>query len=354
MASVISVAAGNHPGYDITIESGLLPQVGRRARPLTKATRVCVVSDSNVAPLYLAEVITSFREAGFTVSSFSFPAGEPSKTFQTVNKILECFCINNLTRADLAVALGGGVCGDMTGFAAAIYLRGIDFVQIPTSLLAEVDSSVGGKTGCDLPFGKNLCGAFHNPLAVFIDPNTLKTLPEHYQKDGMAEAIKAGAIRLPELFELFEAGETDRLEEIIRQSVQMKADIVTRDFTEQGERTLLNFGHTLGHAIERYQNFNGLSHGEAVSVGMVLITAASEAAGLTEQGTTARLKACLEKTGLPTETDIPLATLCELCLNDKKSRGTSIRLVLIRRIGEGFVHTLSWDALYDFLKGGSN
>lgn len=354
MASVISVAAGNHPGYDITIESGILPEVGARVRPLTKATRVCIVSDSNVAPLYLGRVVTSFREAGFEVSSFSFPAGEPSKTLETVNKIMECFCIHNLTRSDLAVALGGGVCGDMTGFAAAIYLRGIDFVQIPTSLLAEVDSSVGGKTGCDLPFGKNLCGAFHNPLAVLIDPDTLQTLPEHYLRDGMAEAIKAGAIRLPELFQLFEAGETDRLEEIIRQSIQMKADIVTRDFTEQGERTLLNFGHTLGHAIERYQNFNGFSHGEAVSIGMVLITAASEAAGLTEPGTTERLTACLTAVGLPTKTDIPLSSLCELCLNDKKSRGKSIRLVLIRRIGEGFVHTLSWDALFDFLKGGNS
>ncbi len=354
MASVISVAAENHSGYDILISSGILSTVGDRVRPLTKATRVCIVSDSNVAPLYLKQTVDSFYNAGFTVSSFSFEAGEPHKTLETVNRIMHCFCMNQLTRSDLAVALGGGVTGDMTGFAAAIYLRGIDFVQIPTSLLAQVDSSVGGKTGCDLPFGKNLCGAFHNPLAVFIDPETLNTLPERYLKDGMAEAIKAGAIRLPELFNLFESGETNLISQIICQSVQMKADIVARDFTEQGERTLLNFGHTLGHAIERYQNFNGLSHGEAVSVGMVMITAASESAGLTEKGTTNRLKACLEKVGLPTEIDIPTETLCELCLNDKKSRGKQIRLVLLKKIGDAFVHTLDWEELPRFLKGGQN
>lgn len=352
MASIISVTAKNKSGYEILVSSGILSTVGERVYPLTKATRVCIVSDSNVAPLYLKQVVDSFRDAGFTVSTFAFEAGEPHKTLETVNRIMQCFCMNQLTRADLAVALGGGVTGDMTGFAAAIYLRGIDFVQIPTSLLAQVDSSVGGKTGCDLPFGKNLCGAFHNPLAVYIDPETLKTLPNRYLKDGMAEAIKAGAIRLPKLFNLFESGEPNNLSDIICQSVQMKADIVSLDFTEQGERTLLNFGHTLGHAIERFQNFSGLSHGEAVSVGMVMITAASEAAGLTEKGTTNRLKTCLKKIGLPTQVDIPTGTLCELCLNDKKSRGKQIRLVLLKNIGDAFVHTIDWDRLPNFLSGG--
>lgn len=353
MTSVISVVSDKYSSYDITIKKGLLAKSGEMVRPLTKATRVCIVSDSNVAPLYLAEVVNSFKAAGFETHSFSYPAGEPSKNLDTVNKIMEAFCISKLTRGDIAVALGGGVCGDMTGFASAIYLRGIDFVQIPTSLLSQVDSSVGGKTGCDLPFGKNLCGAFHNPLAVLIDPSTLKTLPEHYLRDGMAEAIKAGAIRLPKLFSLFEEGIDGKLDEVIKQSVQMKADIVQRDFTEKGERTLLNFGHTLGHAIERYENYCGLSHGEAVSIGMALITKASEKAGLSESGTAERLINCLKYYGLPTETDIPLDTLCELCISDKKSRGKSIKLVLIKTIGEGYTKEFSWDELYNFVKDGN-
>ena len=352
MSTVISVKTKALPSYDIIIESNILEKSGEIIKPLTKAKRVCIVTDSNVAPLYLLKVITSFKTAGFETHSFSFPAGEPSKNLETVNKIMEAFCISKLTRSDLAVALGGGVTGDMTGFASAIYLRGIDFVQIPTSLLSQVDSSVGGKTGCDLPFGKNLCGAFHNPLAVLIDPEVLKTLPEHFITDGLAEAIKAGAIRLPELFELFEKGANNNIEQIITQSVQMKADIVERDFTEQGERTLLNFGHTLGHAIERFENYSGLSHGQAVAIGMAIITRASEKAGLTEKGTALRLKKLLEKYNLPTKTDIPLKTLCDLALSDKKSRGSNIKLVLIKKIGEGYTKEFKWDELYDFIKNG--
>ena len=352
MSSVITVKKGKYPGYDISIERGILCSVGERVRPLTKAKRAAIITDSNIAPIYLKTVLESFKRAGFEVCSFAFPAGEPSKTLETVNRIMECFLIGKLTRGDIAVALGGGVTGDLTGFASAIYLRGIDFVQIPTSLLSQVDSSVGGKTGCDLPFGKNLCGAFHNPIAVFIDSDTLKTLPEHYLTDGLAESIKAGAIRLPNLFELFEKGATDSLDDVIYRSVKMKADIVERDFTEKGERTLLNFGHTLGHAIEKYENFSGLSHGEAVSVGMALITKASEKAGLTKQGTYDRLVACLEKYSLPTNTDIPLEELCSLCTSDKKSIGSSIKLVLIKEIGDAFVKEIPWELLLDFLKDG--
>jgi len=352
MSTIISVKSGNLPPYDIKIQSGIIEKSGEIVRPLTKAKRVSIITDSNVAPLYLLKVINSFKAAGFKTHSFSFPAGEPSKNLETINKIMEAFCISNLTRGDLAVALGGGVTGDMTGFASAIYLRGIDFVQIPTSLLSQVDSSVGGKTGCDLPFGKNLCGAFHNPLAVLIDPDVLKTLPEHFVTDGLAEAIKAGAIRLPNLFDLFEEGIEQNIEQVITESVQMKADIVERDFTEQGERTLLNFGHTLGHAIERYENYCGLSHGQAVAIGMAIITKASEKAGLTEKGTALRLEKLLNKYNLPTKTNIPLKTLCELAISDKKSRGSSIKLVLIKKIGEGITQEFKWDELYDFIKNG--
>lgn len=352
MSSKITVAGGAQPAYEITIENGLLSSVGERVRPLTKAKRVAIITDSNVAPLYLKTVVDSFKKADFEVCSFAFTAGEPSKNLETVNRIMECFALNRLTRSDIAVALGGGVVGDLTGFASAIYLRGIDFVQIPTSLLAQVDSSVGGKTGCDLPFGKNLCGAFHNPLAVFIDSETIKTLPESRIADGFAEAIKAGAIRLPELFSLFEEGVDDKIEEVILKSVQMKATVVENDFTEKGERTLLNFGHTLGHAIEKYENFCGLSHGEAVAVGMAIITKASEKAGLTKIGTYQRLTACLEKYSLPTKTDIPLNELCKIAINDKKSTERSIKLVLISEIGSAFIRQIPWDRLYNFIAEG--
>ncbi len=352
MASVISVNRDKNSGYEIKIKNGILDKAGEEIRPLTKATRAAVVSDSNVAPLYMLRVINSLKSAGFEVCSFSFDAGEPSKNINTVTAILEFFCLNNLTRGDIAVALGGGVTGDLTGFAAAIYLRGIDFVQIPTSLLAQVDSSVGGKTGCDLPFGKNLCGAFHNPLTVLIDPETLKTLPQKYITDGLSEAIKSGAIKDPTLFEIFEKGIEDNFEEIITKSIEMKAGVVERDFTEKGERTHLNFGHTLGHAIEKYENFAGHSHGEAVSIGMAVITSASEKAGLTKPGVAKRLIHCLKKYSLPTETEIPLDVLAKLSLNDKKSLGKSIKLVLIKDIGDTFVLELPWDKLHPFLSEG--
>lgn len=352
MSFELTVRCENSPNYKITIKNNALSGIGKEVRPLTKAKRVAIITDSNVAPLYLKGVVESFKSADFEVSSFAFTAGEESKNLETVNRILECFASNRLTRNDLAVALGGGVVGDLTGFASAIYLRGIDFVQIPTSLLAQVDSSVGGKTGCDLPFGKNLCGAFHNPIAVFIDPKTLKTLPQNRIADGFAEIIKAGAIRIPELFAQLEEKSDENIEDIILKSVQMKADIVERDFTEKGERTLLNFGHTFGHALEKYQNFCGLSHGEAVAVGMALITKASEKAGLTEKGTFKRLTDCLKKYSLPTDTKVSLEALCQIAMNDKKSSGDEINLVLISKIGESFTKKIPWNKLYSFIAEG--
>ncbi len=347
MDSVIRVK--NPQGdYNIKIKAGVLDNLGNEIRPLTKALRAAVVTDSNVAPLYLKRALESLKAAGFQVYSFTFTAGEAYKNLETVTKMLEFFCLSKLTRGDIAVAIGGGVTGDMVGFASAIYLRGIDFVGIPTSLLSQVDSSVGGKTGCDLPFGKNLCGAFHSPLAVFIDPDTLKTLPEKYINDGLSEAIKAGAIKDNQLFCTFEKGIGDSFLEIIYKSVLMKAGVVERDFTEKGERTLLNFGHTLGHAIEKYENFSGHSHGEAVSIGMCLITRASEALGKTKPGTAKRLEDCLKKYNLPTDTNIPLAKLIPICLGDKKSLGQSIKLVLIRDIGDAFTEEIPWSRLYSF------
>ena len=353
MSNEILVSTPGVGEYKITVENGILNKAGKLTKPLTTAKKVAVVTDSNVAPLYLKRAIDSYRTAGFEVYSFSFTAGEASKTFETVKNILEFFCLIHLTRKDIAVALGGGVVGDMVGFASAIYLRGIDFVQLPTTLLSQVDSSVGGKTGCDLPAGKNLCGAFHNPIAVFIDPETLETLPEMYLKDGYSEAIKSGAILVPELFELFENGEAMKnLNEVILQSVYMKSGVVQRDFTEKGERMFLNFGHTIGHAIERCENFSGLTHGQAVAVGMSVITKASEKAGLTKAGTYDRIVKCLKAHNLPTEVDFDLCRVIEFCKSDKKSVSDSLNLVILEDIGKAKIFPLSFSKLEAFILKG--
>ena len=343
------------PGaYDIFIGAGLLSEAGERIRAVSDAQRACIVADSNVRGLYADRVRRSLETAGFEASVYEFPAGERHKTLETVAGMLNCFAARRLTRADLVVALGGGVCGDLAGFAAAVYLRGVDFVQIPTTLLAQIDSSVGGKTGCDLPAGKNLAGAFHQPRLVLIDPDTLSTLPDAYLRDGMGEAVKYGCIRSRSLFERLEAEPPfSSLEDLIYDCVRIKADIVARDPHEQGERMLLNFGHTLGHALERYENFTGISHGAAVGVGMVLVTRAAERAGLCAPGCAGRIAALLQKYDLPSGTDAPLEVLCEHALADKKRRADSIHLVLLREIGESFVHTVKSAELERFLREGA-
>lgn len=332
--------------YNIVIENGILTSCGNIIKNVTKAQRTLIVSDSNVAPLYLNTVSCSLKAAGFEVSSFVFPAGEQSKTLNTVTDILGAMCENNLTRTDIAVALGGGIVGDLTGFASAIYLRGINFVQIPTSLLAQVDASVGGKTGCDLEYGKNLVGAFHNPKSVLIDPTVLNTLPPRHFADGLSEAVKTAVIKSEGLFNLIKNG--GDVCDIIEHCVTIKRNVVENDFKESGERMLLNLGHTLGHAIELYNGFKGITHGEAVAIGTVIITSAAENNGLCEVGTAKEIAGLLKKLNLPTSTDIPLKELISLCTRDKKAWGSSINLVLPKKIGEAFVTNIAIDNLEEF------
>lgn len=348
----ITVSGEN--GYNILIKSGILPRCGDFIKEVTSAKRVLIISDSNVFPLYGEAVEGSLKANGFEVFSFTFPAGEASKTLDTVSDMIKALCEAQLSRSDLVVALGGGVTGDMAGFASAIYLRGIDFVQIPTSLLSQVDSSVGGKTGCDLSFGKNLVGAFHNPLLVLIDPDTIRTLPARYKNDGMGEIVKCGCIRSAALFEKLEKAQSfdEIMIDAIFECVDIKRVVVENDFTEKGERMLLNFGHTLAHAIEKYQNFTGLAHGEAVGVGMVDITRASEAAGETEKGTSDRIANLLAKFGLPTSCDIPTESLTEIMLHDKKRRAGNLNLVLLKDIGTSFVQPYPTDKLTAFFSEG--
>ena len=340
--------------YPVQIGSGILKKLGSFCRErFPRSERVCVVSDSNVFPLYGRQVLESLRDAGFESCPFVFQAGEESKRLDTIAEMYGAFTQQRLTRADFTVALGGGVTGDMCGFASATYLRGIPFVQIPTSLLAQVDSSVGGKTGVDLPQGKNLVGAFWQPSLVLIDPNTLKTLPSHFYADGMAEVIKTACIKDAFLFQTLEEN-TQKEEDLIAACVAIKGGVVERDEKEAGERMLLNFGHTVGHALEKAHHYRGLSHGGAVGIGMVAITRAAEAAGLTEPGTAKRIAALLEKFHLPTEDpSVTLEQIVQGASADKKTAGSMLNLVLLNRIGESYVYPVPLDAFHPFLMGGS-
>ena len=348
----ITVSGQN--GYEILVEKGIISSCGEYVKKVFNASKVLIISDSNVYPLYGNLVKGSLEEAGFKVFSHIFPAGEPSKTMDTVSGMIEALATNELSRNDLVVALGGGVTGDMAGFASAIYLRGISFVQIPTTLLSQVDSSVGGKTGCDLSFGKNLVGAFHNPSLVLIDPDTISTLPERYKKDGIGEVIKYAFIKSEELFNTLSSSDNfdDILEEVIYRCVDIKREVVENDFTEKGERMLLNFGHTLAHAIEKAQNYKGLAHGEAVGVGMLVITKASEKLGYTEKGTADKIEMLLNKYGLPTKTGADVNALTDIMLYDKKRRGNSINLVLAKRVGSSFVQPIPTVGLKGFFAEG--
>lgn len=345
---IVHVSTGKP--YDIFIEKGALNSVGETAKRLSSAKKVTVISDTNVAPLYLERVEKSLRNIGFEVFSHIFKAGESSKTLDTISKIYTDLANFGMTRKDIIVALGGGVCGDMAGFAAATYLRGIDFIQVPTSLLAQVDSSVGGKTGVDLPAGKNLVGAFHQPIAVLIDPDALATLPDEFIRDGMGEVIKYGCIKDSAFFERLEAENAlDKIEDVIETCVSIKRDVVSRDEREAGERMLLNFGHTLGHSIEKLHGFSGITHGMAVAVGMVMIAKAGEKQGCTEPGTADRIAALCEKYGLPTTESLSFAEIADSARSDKKTAGGAINLVLLKKIGESFTKKVGLDRLEEFI-----
>ena len=333
MSSIQTIQVHTSPAYEVTIGSGLLADCGRLLLPVLGPCRVAVVTDSTVAPLYLDTVAASLREAGFAVSTVVFPAGEGSKNLSTLSTILEALAEARLTRTDCVAALGGGVTGDMAGFAAACYLRGIRCVQLPTTLLSAVDSSVGGKTAIDLKAGKNLAGAFLQPSAVLCDTDCLASLPADVFADGAAEAIKTGVLDDESLFALFEDGTlTAAPGSVIARCVRYKAGVVERDEKEQGERKLLNLGHTVGHAIEKCSGYT-IPHGHAVAAGLAIIARAAETLGWTEEPIAARIAACLAKNGLPTGAEYSAEALAEAALADKKRAGGDITLVIPQRIG---------------------
>ncbi len=316
--------------YKVLIGRGILQEELPRAVAGTGASRAAVFADSNVAPLHLGHILELLPDAAAHV----FPAGESSKNLGTISELLGFLAENQFTRKDIVIALGGGVTGDMAGFTAAVYLRGIRFIQVPTTMLAAIDSSVGGKTGVDLPQGKNLVGAFWQPTAVLCDTALLDTLPERILFDGMAEAVKYGVIRDEALFGMLDSdGCLDgHLQEVVAQCVRIKAEIVSQDEFDRGDRALLNFGHTVGHAVEARSGF-AISHGEGVAIGMVAMTRIAEARGWCASGTSERLVHALKRYRLPTELPFGWKELADIMLHDKKRSGDAITIVVPECIG---------------------
>ncbi|MGI5895719.1 MAG: 3-dehydroquinate synthase [Oscillospiraceae bacterium] len=335
-----------YTGYD------LLQNTGNLVQKATKAKQIALVSDDTVAPLYARTVTDSLQAAGYTVVCYVIPHGEASKSLHQLGELYEFLCAHKITRKDALVALGGGVVGDLTGFCAATYMRGIDYIQIPTTFLAQIDSSVGGKTAVNIEGGKNLVGSFKQPNLVICDIGTLSTLSKEHFADGVAEAIKYGMIKDSSIFETIEDGAlSEHLETVIRRCIEIKKEVVERDEFDTGERMLLNFGHTFGHAIEKYYHYSTYSHGMGVAAGMAKITALSERYNLTETGTTARLVSCIQRCGLPIDAEIDNGPLIEYSLMDKKASADSISIVLVRKIGDSFVAKLSREDYIRFVQG---
>ena len=334
------------------IENGILNELGRRTAEIVKGRSCCIITDSTVAPLFLGRAYQSMKEAGFSVSTFAFPAGEESKNGQTYLTILNFLAEKKLTRADVLIALGGGVVGDLTGFVAATYLRGIALIQAPTTLLSCVDSSVGGKTAIDLPAGKNLAGAFYQPSLVLCDPELLKTLPDAVFSDGCAEVIKYGMLGSKELLDkLLETPVADQLEYVISKCVEMKRDIVQGDEFDTGKRQLLNLGHTFAHSIEKLSRYE-TSHGSAVAIGMMIITRAAIRKGLCPAECLEILEKLLIQCHLPGECLFTPEEIAETALSDKKRSGASINLVVPTSVARAEILPTPVENLLDWAKAG--
>lgn len=335
--------------YNIEIEKGLIKNVGNKIKELFNCNKVFILTDKNVDKYYGDIVEKSLEEAGFETSKYAIIPGEESKSFHSLLPIYNKLLDFRLTRKDLIITLGGGVVGDLGGFIASTFLRGVPFVQIPTSLLSQVDSSVGGKVGVDLERGKNLVGSFYQPKLVLIDPYVLNTLEEKFFKDGMGEVIKYGFIKDLELYKLLNSLNSreevmENIEHIIYTCCNIKREIVERDEKDLGERMILNFGHTLGHAIEKKYGFKEFTHGEAVGIGMYLITKLSEEKGLVLNNYSESVKEILVRHGLPFNIDLgDKDEIIETISLDKKNMGSVLKVVIIKEIGNAEVYNTTID-----------
>ena len=337
--------------YDVCIQPGCLAGLGAHLLTLHKPCTVAIISDDTVLPLYGATVEKSLREAGFTVVSYAIPGGESAKNLQTYGEVQTFLAQNRLSRTDLVAALGGGVVGDLAGFAAATYQRGIDYLQIPTTILSAVDSSVGGKTAVDLTVGKNLVGAFHQPILVWCDPDTLNTLPGYTRRDGCAEVIKYALLGDAQFFnQLCQIPALD-LTRVIARCVEMKRDIVCKDEFDRGLRQLLNLGHTFGHAIESCSSYTR-GHGHCVAMGMSIICRAAVKRGLLAAEDAAAVDRLLDLYGLLAKSPYSLDELSAAVLSDKKIMGGYLALIVPRAIGQCELHRIPASQLRDWLHDG--
>ncbi|MHC1723319.1 MAG: 3-dehydroquinate synthase [Aminipila sp.] len=352
--------------YDIVIGRDLLKEAGKYVSQVISPCKVCIITDDIVYDLYQDSVRNSLTDAGFQVFHFIFENGERSKNINTVTSILELMAENGFSRSDAIIALGGGITGDIAGFAASIFLRGIQFVQIPTTFLAAVDSSVGGKTGVNLQSGKNLAGAFWQPSLVLCDCNTFKTLTYELFLDGVAEAVKYGAILDKDLFDLLmmhganlfcnqltnpNNSNSDTLLQIVKRCVDIKRDIVMKDELDTGIRQLLNFGHTIGHAIEKCSNYS-ITHGHAVALGMLIVSKASYNLGLCSADCSLKIENILKKFNFPLTCPFTAEELNHVALKDKKRAGESITLVLPEYIGHCNLKKIDILDLKSFISAG--
>lgn len=349
MNTVNISATKNYPVY---IGTHLLPQLGDYVASMLKPGKVAIISDTTVWSFYGTIVQSSLETAGFQAVSYVFPAGEASKNASTYFSIVNFLAENHFTRADVVIALGGGVVGDITGFCAATFLRGIAYVQVPTSLLAMVDSSVGGKTAIDIPAGKNLVGAFYQPAMVLCDIDTLATLPPDVFCDGCAEVIKYGVLFDEQLFSLLESeGLAFPREQVITRCVELKRDTVAADEFDTGIRQKLNLGHTVGHSVEILSQFE-TSHGKAVAIGMAIVAKASVQLGICDPATKNRIVSVLEKFSLPTTTHFSASELYIHALSDKKRSGNTVQLIVPHTIGNCVLRPTPVTQLQSFIEAG--
>lgn len=350
IASSIEVRTGKP--YKVHIGHGLLDEVGVMLSVLHRPCQAMVVSDTNVAPLYLARLRTSLEAAGFRVLESVVPAGEASKSFAVLEWLMNDWSLAGMHRSDLVIALGGGVVGDLAGFAASCYQRGIPFVQVPTTLLSAVDSSVGGKTAIDIAAGKNLVGAFYQPLAVFCDVDLIQTMDDAFFADGVAESIKYGVLMDAVLFDRLADKRLTKdaadLAEIASACVSHKNKIVSEDEFEKGTRQLLNLGHTFAHAIEQLSDF-ATSHGHAVAIGLAMMARASMRKGWCSQRTAQRIEWALAENALPANTDYDADAILEICRRDKKAGASAITIVVPHAIGDCVLRTVSYDDLRELI-----
>ncbi len=349
MSELVKVSASKT--YDVVIDRNVLCEAGKCIRKVNSGEMLCLVTDDIVDELYAKVVENSLEQAGYKVVKFVIPNGEESKTPENYLRLISFMAESGLSGGDAAVALGGGVVGDLTGFAAATYRRGIGFVQLPTTLLAAVDSSVGGKTAVDLPGGKNLLGAFYQPDLVLCDCDTFNTLSPETFRDGCAEVIKYGVIKDAGLFEKLKDTSIAGSEAVIKRCVEIKRDVVEEDERDTGARKLLNFGHTVGHAVELLNNYE-LTHGSAVAIGMAVVARASAKLDFWDEKSRDELISLIKAYGLPTETEFTAKQLAKAMLADKKRSGKTIDLIIPEKIGKCIIKKTPVDELESFVAAG--